>query len=252
MDRPRLLTARRLRTRAAGTVTRMQVDRDYEPIQPRGGFDLRKLLGRIWAPIAFLIGLAAKFGFVFLKFAGLFASVWLYAQFGGWRFGIGLVALIFVHELGHMIAARAQGLEVTWPQFIPFLGAYVRIKEAGLAPLGVAVNALAGPFVGGLGAAVCWVYAERTGSTVMLTLAYTGFFLNLFNLIPIGIFDGGAVARAAREAWSMPSIRFERGVPMEVTRPRRDHGVIIAALYLALVALLVYGMWKTHVPHHRL
>ena len=225
--------------------------RDYEPIHPRG-FDWRRLLRQIWAPIAFLGGLAIKFGFVFVKFAGLFVSVAAYALIWGWKFAIGLVALIFVHEMGHAIEARRQGLEVSAPTFIPFFGAYVTIRHAGLPPWRSALIALAGPFAGGIGAAVCWWIATAQDSQLFSTLAYTGFLLNLFNLLPIGFLDGGAIARAATEAWRMPVIQFEGGIPMRALRPDRGRAALIAFLYFALVVVLVYGMWKSHVPQHRL
>jgi Zn-dependent protease len=225
--------------------------REYRPIQPRGGFDWKRLLSRIWAPLAFVGGLALKFGFVFVKFAGLFVSIGAYALIWGWQWGVGFVALIFVHELGHMLEAKRQGLEVSWPTFIPFFGAYVTYKSAGLTPWRNALIALAGPFVGGLGAAACWAIGENQGSQLFSALGFSGFLLNLFNLIPIGFLDGGAIARAASESWRMPRIRFEDGVPFQAP-PDRQHGVIIAVLYFALVALLVLGMWKSHVPQNRL
>lgn len=225
--------------------------RDYEPVHPRG-FDWRRLLRAIWAPIAALIGLAVKFGFVFVKFFSIFISVAAYALLGGWQWGVGVVLLIFVHEMGHWLEARRQGLEASWPTFIPFIGAYVLIRHAGLPPWRNALISLAGPFLGGIGAAVCWAIAESQDSQLFMTLAYTGFLLNLFNLIPIGFLDGGAVARAALEAWRMPVIQFEGGVPMRALQPDRGRAVAIWLLYLGLVAVLAYGLWQTHVPQTRL
>jgi Zn-dependent protease len=225
--------------------------RGYEPIHPRG-FDWRRLLRAIWAPIAALIGLAVKFGFVFVKFFAIFISVAAYALLGGWQWGVGVVLLIFVHEMGHWLEARRQGLEASWPTFIPFLGAYVLIRHAGLPPWRNALISLAGPFLGGVGAAVCWAIADARDSQLLMTLAYTGFLLNLFNLIPIGFLDGGAIARAALEAWRMPVIQFEGGIPMRALQPDRGRAVAIWLLYLGLVAVLAYGLWKTHVPQTRL
>jgi Zn-dependent protease len=228
-----------------------ELQRDYEPVHARG-FDWRKLGRRIWAPIAFIGGLAIKFGFVFVKFLGLFVSVAAYALLGGWRWGLGLVALILVHELGHYFEARRQGLRPSLPMFVPFFGAYVTIKHAGLTPWRSALIAIAGPFVGGLGAVVCWVVASANDSQLWFTLAYTGFFLNLFNLIPIGFLDGGAIARAFTEAWRMPVIQFEGGVPVRAFAPDRTRAYVIATMYLALVIALIYGMFETHVAQNRL
>jgi Zn-dependent protease len=228
-------------------------ERDYEPIHPRGsGINVRKTLERIGG-LAVLIGTTAlKWGFVFVKFFGFFISVAAYTLwFHSWTFALGFVLMILVHELGHVFEAKRQGLQVSWPTFIPFFGAYVTYKSAGLTPWRNALIALAGPFVGGLGAAACWAVGQSQGSQLFQALAFSGFALNLFNLIPIGFLDGGAIARAASESYRMPRIRFEQGVPF-ADRPDRARGLAIGALYFALVALLVLGAWKTHVPQHRL
>jgi Zn-dependent protease len=209
--------------------------RDYEPIQPRGT-DWRRIGRAIWAPIAALVGLAVKFGFLFIKFFGIFISVGAYALLWGWKFGVGFVLLILVHEMGHFVVAKAQGLEVTLPTFVPFIGAYVLIKNQPRDPWHNSLVALAGPAVGSLGAAACWAVARANGSDLWQALAYTGFFLNLINLVPVGFFDGGAVARAWRQARS-------EGSPAAIP---------IAALYLTLVVVLIAAMWVTHVPQHRL
>ncbi len=226
--------------------------RDYRPVQPRGGTNWKRIGQAIWAPIAAIVGLAVKFGFVFVKFAGLFLSVGAYALLWGWQFGIGFVLLILVHELGHAVEARRQGLHVSAPTFIPFIGAYVTIRHAGLPPWRSATISLAGPLFGGAAAAVCWALGNAYDSNVLHALAFTGFFLNLFNLIPVGFLDGGQVLRAAEEAWRMPVIRFEGGVPMEAMRPNRAVAFLIATAYVAVAVLLIVGMWKTHVPQHRL
>jgi Zn-dependent protease len=228
--------------------------RDYEPVheQPRRPGHARRVLEWLGGAAVFLGSLAVKFGFVFLKFFALFVSIAAYALLGGWQWGIGIVALILVHELGHVAEARRQGLHVSAPTFIPFIGAYVTIKHAGLTPWRSATIALAGPFVGGIGAAVCWGIGHAYDSQIFTTLAYTGFFLNLFNLLPVGFLDGGAVARAAGEAWRMPVIHFEGGVPMRALAPDRSRAVTILTLYAALALALVYGIYETHVPQHRL
>ena len=209
--------------------------RDYQPIHPRGT-DWRGIARRIWAPIAALIGLAVKFGFLFLKFFGIFISVAAYGLLWGWKFGVGFVLLILVHELGHFLAAKAQGLEVSLPTFIPFFGAYVLIKNQPRDPWRNALIALAGPALGSLGAAAVWAYGSAHNSNLLLALAYTGFLLNLFNLIPIGFLDGGAVARAFGQA----------------RRAGQPTAFPIGFLYAALAVCLIAGMWATHVPQHRL
>jgi Zn-dependent protease len=226
--------------------------RDYRPVHPRSGLNVKRILERLFAALLFLGGLAIKFGFVFLKFFGLFVSIAAYALIWGWQWGVGFVALIFVHEMGHFFEARRQGLEASWPSFIPFFGAYVLVSRAGLTPWRNARVSLAGPFLGGIGAAVCWEIGNARSSQLFMSLAFSGFLLNLINMAPIGFLDGGQVAHAAREAWRMPVIHFEGGVPMRALEPDRRRALLIWALYLGIALLLVVGAWKTHVPQHRL
>src|SRR5919204_3202814 len=169
--------------------------RDYEPIQPRGT-DWRGIARKIWAPIAVVLGLAVKFGAFFAKFGLVFVSVGGYALIWGWRFAIGFVLLILVHELGHFVEGRRQGFRPSLPTFIPFFGAYVSFRDERINPWQHALISLAGPFAGGVGAAAVWAYGEASGSRLLQALGYVGFLLNLFNLIPIGFLDGGAVARS--------------------------------------------------------
>jgi Zn-dependent protease len=207
--------------------------RDYEPIHPRGT-NWKRIAERSWAPIAALIGLAVKFGCVVFKFFGIFISVGAYALIWGWKFGVGFVLLILVHEMGHFVAAKLQGLQVTLPMFIPFVGAYVLIRNQPRDPYRNSLIALAGPAAGSVAAAACWAVAGT--SDLLMALAYAGFLLNLINLFPAGWFDGGAVYRAYKQA------RHERS----------GAAFPIAALYVGLVLLLIAGMWATHVPQHRL
>jgi Zn-dependent protease len=219
--------------------------RDYEPVHPRSGF--KKTLERIGGAAAAIAAAAVKFGFIFVKFFGFFFSVAAYSLwFHSWTFGIGFVLMILVHELGHIVEARRQGLKVSWPMFIPFFGAFVTIEKAGLTPWRNALISLAGPFFGGLAALAVWIVGEARDSTMLVVLANIAFLLNAFNMIPIAFFDGGQVVRAAREAWRMPVIRFEGAVPVQAMAPDRARAIAIAALYLTLAALLVIGMLATH------
>jgi Zn-dependent protease len=231
--------------------------RQYEPIQPRGT-DWRGLLSKLWAPIAVAIGLFVKFGFAVFKFFSIFISVAAYALIWGWKFAIGFVALIFIHEMGHFIEARRQGLEVTLPTFIPFIGAYVLIKNAPLNPWRNALVALAGPALGGVAAAACWGLGQGMDSDLLRALAYAGFMINLINLVPIGILDGGAVWHAIRMARhsvaAPPGQQFAVGstYPIAIPGGGRDRALQIGVLYGLLVTLLVLGMIATHVPQDRL
>jgi len=159
--------------------------------------------------------------------------------FGSWKFGLGFVLLILVHELGHIVEARRQGLSVSLPTFIPFFGAYVRIRQSNLSPWRNALISLAGPLAGGLGAAAVWAYGAARGTHWLVELAYVGFLLNAANLFPVGFLDGGAALRSISETWRRPRIRYENGVPVEASAPERDRAVQIAALYVLLAAGLV-------------
>jgi Zn-dependent protease len=219
--------------------------RTGQPIHPRGG--LRRSLERLGAAVLAIGGAALKFGFIFVKFFGLFFSVAAYSLwFHSVWFAVGFTAMIFVHELGHILEARRQGLKVSAPTFIPFIGAYVTIERAGLTPWRNALISLAGPFLGGVGAAAVWAVASARDSSLLLVLANIAFLLNAFNMIPIGFLDGGQTLHAAREAWRMPVIRFDGGVPMQALAPDRTRAIAIMALYAGLAALLVIGMLATH------
>jgi Zn-dependent protease len=178
--------------------------RGYQPIKPRSGlYDLgRKLV----APVVALGFLIVKFGGLLLKLKvvttglSMVVSVAAYAWIWGLPFAIGFVLLIFVHELGHVIELRRQGVPASAPLFIPFLGAVIGMKELPDDAWKEARVALAGPILGSVGAAACWIAAEATGSELLMGLAFVGFFLNLFNLIPIVPLDGGRAAAALHPA----------------------------------------------------
>ncbi len=219
--------------------------RHDRPIHPRGG--LKRSLERVGAALLAIGGAALKFGFVFAKFFGLFFSVAAYSLwFHSVTFALGFVLMIFVHELGHIVEARRQGLKVSAPTFIPFFGAFVTIEKAGLTPWRNALISLAGPLSGGVGAAIVWAIGSARDSSMLVVLANIAFLLNAFNMIPIGFLDGGQTLRAAREAWRMPVIRFEGAVPVQALAPDRARSIAIVALYLGLGGLLVIGMLATH------
>ena len=192
--------------------------RHERPIHPTGG--LKRTLERLGAAALAIGGAALKFGFIFVKFFGVFFSVGAYALwFHSWTFAIGFVLMIFVHELGHIVAARSYGLKVSWPTFIPFFGAYVTIERAGLTPWRNALISLAGPLFGGAAAAAVWADATAQRLVAAARAREHRFLLNAFNLIPIGFLDGGQTLHAAREAWRAPVIRFEGACRCRRSRP---------------------------------
>jgi len=136
---------------------------------------------------------AGKLGKVLLTGGTMLISVFAYALIYGWWYAVGFVLLIFVHEMGHFLAARQRGLDVGAPTFIPFVGAWIELKDL---PHDVETEAwigLAGPLLGSVGALACYYAWRVTDAPLMLALAYAGFFINLFNLIPISPFDGGRI-----------------------------------------------------------
>ena len=120
-------------------------------------------------------------------------SVFAYSFIFGWRYAVGFVLLIFVHEMGHYLAAKKRNLNVGAPTFIPFVGAWIQLKEQPMDAETEAFVGIAGPMLGSAGAFVCYLFAIDSGSHLMLALAYAGFFLNLFNLIPVSPLDGGRI-----------------------------------------------------------
>src|SRR5262245_58374530 len=126
--------------------------RDYEPIQPRGT-NWRRLGRKLAAPLVIVFGLVAKVGSL-AKFATIFVAFGGYALIWGWKFALGVVLLVFVHEMGHFLEAARERLNPSWPVFIPFLGAYVR--HTGGNPWQTTRVAIAGPILGGAGALACF------------------------------------------------------------------------------------------------
>jgi Zn-dependent protease len=193
-----------------------------------------------------------------------------YALFLGWRFAIGFVFLLFVHEMGHVIAIRLKGGEASLPYFIPFVGAFVQLRTRFLDPREDAFVGIAGPITGTIGAIVCWGIYGWTGSVLMLFLSYVGFFLNLFNMLPVYPLDGGRVVRAVhRKLWGAG---LAVAAAIAVTRPNLvlflilifgflefwrmrkepDLWIPVASrvrygiLYFGLVLFLAVASWGTH------
>jgi Zn-dependent protease len=255
-------------------------ERGYEPVHPRGG--LIDLLKKLAAPIVALGFLIVKFGGFLLKFkvvttgASMLVSVAAYAWLWGLPFAIGFVVLIFVHELGHVIELRRQGVPASAPLFIPFLGAVIGMRELPDDAWKEARVALAGPILGSVGAAACWIAGAATDSDLLVALAFVGFFLNLFNLIPIVPLDGGRAAAALHPAfWFLGLLMMiglvivapnpllfliviiggldlwrrwrERGQAADYYRLETWQRVTVGVVYLGLAAVLALAMSATYV-----
>jgi len=168
---------------------------------------------RIFGPLIALGLLLLKFGAklkglllllpklkLFATSASMLVSIGAYALIWGWRFGVGFVLLLLVHEMGHVLQLRREGIKASAPMFIPFLGAFVGMKEMPKDAAAEARVGLAGPVLGALGCLVPWGIYALTGNELFLALAFVGFFLNLINLLPVLPLDGGR-AMAALSPW---------------------------------------------------
>jgi Zn-dependent protease len=227
-----------------------------------------------------LLALAGlKLGKVLATGGTMLLSLVLYASAWGWPFAAGFVALLFLHEMGHFIAARQRGLDVGAPMFIPFMGAFIAMKEMPRDAETEAYVAYGGPFLGTLAAFAVYFWARQTGSTLGLAVAYSGFILNLFNLLPVSPLDGGRITAVlgpriwllgaplllALLAWrpspvlvlvcimAVPQLirawRYDPKAPENVAyygsvsaRTRFDY----AALYIGLVAVLALIAFSLH------
>ena len=134
------------------------------------------------------------------KFTGtaisMLVTIGIYGSMFGWRYGIGFVFLIFIHEMGHFIEARQVGLKVSAPIFVPFVGAYISMKDQPHNAVIEARVALGGPVWGSLAALFCLVMGLNFHNGLSMALAYSGFLINIFNLIPVSPLDGGRIVAA--------------------------------------------------------
>jgi Zn-dependent protease len=137
---------------------------------------------------------------IFTTSASALVSVAAYTLIWTWKFALGFVILLFIHEMGHVIQLRREGIKASAPMFIPFLGAAVAMKELPKDAAAEARVGLAGPVLGTLGCLIPLGIWLATGDELFQALAYIGFFLNLLNLLPVLPLDGGR-AMAALSPW---------------------------------------------------
>lgn len=151
----------------------------------------------IEAPMKLLLLLFAtlKLGKVLVSVGTMLLTIWVYALLYGLPFAAGFVAMIFLHEMGHYLAARQRGLQVGLPIFVPFIGAWIALKDQPMDAETEAYVAFAGPFVGTLAAFAAYAVGRQQGSELWLALSYAGFMINLFNLVPISPLDGGRITQ---------------------------------------------------------
>lgn len=268
------------RHHAAGRVVPVTGTGDAVP--GRSGVWKRRLatFGPLGLMAIFILG-KLKFIVPLLKFtkAGtlltMLLSVWAYAQFWGLPFAAGFVLLIFVHEMGHALVMRQQGIHAGAPVFIPFVGAVIAMKSLPRDAWVEALVGIGGPVLGSLGALVCLIVALLTGSTFWYALASTGFLINLFNMLPVSPLDGGRIVGViSRWLWLLGYVvgvgvllltrspilflvlllglfglaRTIRGPSPDYFKVDARKRVIMGIAYFGLLALLALGMWVAEEP----
>ena len=231
------------------------------------------VIAKFFAKLKFFLLPALKFLPILLKSGGtMLLMIWIYTAMWGWKFGVGFVLLLLVHECGHLIVAKKFGLNVGAPVFIPFMGAFIALKEAPRNAWMEACVGIGGPMLGSFGALICNSLGELFDAPVFIALAWFGYFLNLFNLTPVGMLDGGRIVTAlSRWLWlpgfavllwfgwyypnfvvwlivilSLPRIYSlfrrrteEERAYYEVTPAQRW---TMSILYFGLIAVLIFGM----------
>jgi Zn-dependent protease len=259
-----LRLTRRCHTVSTQMESRSQNPTWLPPLPPRDGYpapqpagpapapprDQQSRLKKLFGPLLILGLLLLKFGAklkvlllllpklkVLTTAGSMLVSVAAYALIWGWKFAAGFVALLFVHEMGHYVQMRREGVKPSFMLFIPFLGAAVGARSLGGNALAEARIGLAGPILGTLGTAALIPVAIAADSDLLRALAFTGFFLNLFNLIPLVPFDGGR-AMAAMAPW-MWFLGFGLMVAFFLAFPNP-----ILILFLLLGAMETWRRWK--------
>lgn len=187
----------------------------YEPLRPEGG--PWSVIKRLLAPLAVVGVLLAKFkGLALLllkvKFLGtaltMLVSIGAYALLFPVWFAVGIVVLIWVHEMGHVLQLRREGIPASAPMFIPFLGAFVAMKQMPKDALAEARVGLAGPVLGTLGGLATLGLYAATNEPLFLGLAYFNSIINLFNLAPMLPLDGGRAVGALSPLFQVLGLVF--------------------------------------------
>jgi Zn-dependent protease len=257
-----------------------------EPDDERPNSWLKRKLGATGAALAALIAkiklilLALPQLKLLITFGSMFVSIAAYSLLFGWTFALGLVLLIFIHEMGHVIQLRREGVKASAPMFVPFIGAVITSRSLGDNALAEARVGLAGPILGSIGALVPLIIYHITGNELWRALAFFGFYLNLFNLIPLSPLDGGrAMAAMAPWMWvigfaALAAVAIVFQAPIMILfliiggadswrrwKARRAgdpeletyyrvsprNRLAVAAVYIGLAALLVVGLHGTYV-----
>ena len=177
----------------------------------------------ILAVLGLVLSKLSYVGLLLLKFKGLWFTVvstgvtaLIYAELFGWAFGVGIVLLILIHESGHVVVARIMGMPVTLPVMIPFLGAFVSMKQQPRSVAQESIMAIGGPVLGSIAAGLCYVgymtMPDSSTGQLLRALAYFGFLINLFNLIPLTPLDGGRVTSLLSKWFNVAGLLIAAGL----------------------------------------
>jgi Zn-dependent protease len=145
------------------------------------------------ARLFLLVVAALKFGKLSGTLITMLIAIGVYAIVFGWRYAVGVVAMLFLHEMGHYVAARQRGLKVRLPMFIPFAFAWTTLEDTPHDAETEAYIGLAGPMLGTVAAIGAYFLARSHDASWLLAVSYTGFFINLVNMIPLPPLDGGRI-----------------------------------------------------------
>lgn len=146
-------------------------------------------LAAAWAYGKYALLIAFKIPFA-TTIISLVVSFGGYAIFYGPWFAVALLTMIFVHEMGHVVEIRRQGMQATAPIFIPFMGAAIFQRSHPTDAFKQALIGIAGPIAGTLGATAAFALYGATQNELYLLMAWIGFYINLFNLLPVWMLDG--------------------------------------------------------------
>ena len=258
---------------------------DLPSNQPPGG-GIKKVLGILGAigvvimnfggKLKFILAPLLKFFPVILKSGGsMLLMIGVYTSMWGWKYAVGFVVLLLVHECGHLVVAKYFGLNVGAPVFIPFMGAFIALKDA---PKNAWIESwvgIGGPLLGSAGALACHLAGLSMDIPLLIALAWTGYWLNLFNLTPIGQLDGGRIVTAISPwlwipgvgvlgymAWTHFSIILllvlALAIPRLISLFRKrteeeqrfyeilpSQRVLMATMYFGLIAALAFAMFES-------
>ena len=247
--------------------------------RPGSQGDKKGMLGGGLAAIFVLLAKAKLLLFPLLKTSlSMLLMIWIYSTMFGWKFAVGFVLLLFVHEMGHVIAAKWLGIPVSAPIFSPFMGAAIIMKQHPRDAWTEALMAYGGPLAGCAGGWACLVLADQMQLRWMVAVASVTFVLNLFNMIPVPPLDGGRIC-AAVSPWfwflgilllgaalllfhgfasifiiifvlvvALPRLKatlFQPHTPemQQYYATAIGRRFLMAGLYLGLIAVLLFGYW---------